>query len=144
MVQPHRLGGDNIVRVLNYNEDRGRTVDNDVAGGLAHSVLAVIRHLFFVQTLSITMGLFLVLLDVTKGKLDHTVLGLRLVFFGFGWNFISHTTPLIGKAQGHEEEHTWLRVKFHRLFDKNRIIGLTFFAMAIWTNRVIGLYQHLK
>lgn len=57
---------------------------DDAAGRLAHSALAAMRYLFSVPTFAIILGLFLLLTDVIKDRSDHSVIGVRMIFFGFG------------------------------------------------------------
>jgi hypothetical protein len=119
-------------------------MSDDPTAGLAHSVLGVTKYLFRVSSLAILLGLFLVLTDVVKNTQDHTVLGIRLMFFGFGWSFMSITPTLIGKPHGDEEDQGWLRVKMARLFDRNRILAIAFFALALCTRLLLSAYQHLR
>ncbi len=119
-------------------------MNDDPTAGLAHSVLGVSGYLFQVRTLSILMGLFLVLSDVVKNRQDNTVLGIRLVFFGFGWSFMLSTPNLIGERHGDEEHQGWLRVAVARLSHKNRILSFAFFAVALYTRWFLSAYQHLR
>jgi hypothetical protein len=101
-------------------------VSDDAAGGLAHSVLAGMKYLFYVQGLSITLGLFLLLTDVIKEKHDHSVIGVRLIFFGFAWEF-------------------WQTSSFGRADLGKRFWAVIFLAMSVARLRyLLAIYQYLK
>lgn len=101
-------------------------VSDDAAGGLAHSVLAGTKYLFDVQGLSIILGLFLLLTDVIKDKHDHSVIGVRLIFFGFGWQF-------------------WQTSSFGVADLGRRFTAVIFLAMSVAPLRFLfAIYQYLK
>lgn len=101
-------------------------MSDDATGGLAHSISAVTKYLFYVQGLSIILGLFLLLTDVIREKRDHSVIGVRLIFFGFGWQF-------------------WQSSSFGRADWGRRFMAVMFLAVSVMPLRYfVPIYQYLK
>jgi len=62
-------------------------MDNHPLSGLDHSLAGAIRYIFRVPTLSIILGLIIVVPDLLRSGGGHSVFGTRLILFGFGWSF---------------------------------------------------------
>ena len=101
-------------------------MSDDSTGGLAHSVLAAMKYLFYIQGLSIILGLFLLLTDVIREKGHHSVIGVRMIFFGFGWQF-------------------WQASSFSWADWERRFMAVMFLAGSVMPLRyLISIYEYLK
>ena len=62
-------------------------MENESSGSLAHSVRGLAAYLYRLDTLSISIGIFLILLAVFKGLSAYGIFGTRLILFGFGLQY---------------------------------------------------------
>ncbi len=89
-------------------------------------MLAVTKYLFYVQGLSIILGLFLLLTDVIREKRGQSVIGVRLIFFGFGWQL-------------------WEASSFGRADWGRRFIAVMFLAGSVMPLRyLLAIYHYLN
>jgi hypothetical protein len=73
---------------VEYTRQSGvHSVSDDATGGLARSVLAATEHLLYVPYFTVILGLILLLNDVIGNRHGHSVIGIRMILFGFGWQF---------------------------------------------------------
>jgi hypothetical protein len=64
------------------------------AGGFFAALAGFVRHLYFIDTFLITLGLFLLALGIFESRQPMLMFGVRAIILGFGFRWCLFTTWL--------------------------------------------------